>query len=93
MRPDIGALLAFHLAEGAGAKPLLGKDLNQRPCVLVTGVPPSDRDGNLLLVRHADGWTSAYAHNAKLLAGRGETVSRRQVVAKLGQTGLRSSQT
>ena len=43
--------------------------------------------GNLLLVRHADGWTSAYAHNAELLVGRGETVSRGQVIAKVGQTG------
>ena len=43
--------------------------------------------GNLLLVRHADGWTSAYAHAAELLVGRGETVSRGQVIARVGQTG------
>ncbi|MDP6953277.1 MAG: M23 family metallopeptidase, partial [Alphaproteobacteria bacterium] len=43
--------------------------------------------GNLLLVRHADGWTSAYAHNARLLVGRGATVARGQVIAEVGQSG------
>lgn len=43
--------------------------------------------GNLLLVRHADGWTSAYAHNDELLVARGTVVERGQVIAKVGNTG------
>jgi murein DD-endopeptidase MepM/ murein hydrolase activator NlpD len=43
--------------------------------------------GNLLLVRHADGWTSAYAHNGELLVGRGAVVERGQQIARVGQTG------
>jgi murein DD-endopeptidase MepM/ murein hydrolase activator NlpD len=43
--------------------------------------------GNLLLVRHAEGWTSAYAHNSRLLVGRGATVARGQVIAEVGQSG------
>jgi murein DD-endopeptidase MepM/ murein hydrolase activator NlpD len=43
--------------------------------------------GNLLLVRHADGWTSAYAHNGELLVDRGTVVERGQVIAKVGTTG------
>lgn len=43
--------------------------------------------GNLLLIKHSDGWISAYAHNASLLVKRGETVSRGQPVAKAGHTG------
>ena len=43
--------------------------------------------GNLLLIRHANGWTSAYGHNARLLVGRGAVVSRGQVIAEVGQTG------
>lgn len=43
--------------------------------------------GNLILVRHADGWVSAYAHNSELLVKRGDTVRRGQVIAKAGQTG------
>ena len=43
--------------------------------------------GNLLLVRHADGWTSAYAHNDVLLVKRGDTVRRGQTIAKIGSSG------
>ncbi len=43
--------------------------------------------GNLLLIKHADGWTTAYAHNEKLLVNRGDTVSQGQVVATVGRTG------
>lgn len=43
--------------------------------------------GNLLLVRHADGWTTAYAHNEVLLVGRGDTVRRGQTIAKIGSSG------
>lgn len=43
--------------------------------------------GNLVLVRHAGGWVTAYAHNSEVLVHRGETVKRGQVIAKAGQTG------
>ncbi len=43
--------------------------------------------GNLLLVRHANGYVTAYAHNKKLLVGRGDTVSRGQTIALVGSTG------
>lgn len=43
--------------------------------------------GNLLLVRHADGWVSAYAHCDALLVKRGENVKRGQVIARVGQSG------
>ncbi len=43
--------------------------------------------GNLLLVRHADGWMSAYAHLDEILVERGAAVQRGQSVAKVGQTG------
>ncbi len=43
--------------------------------------------GNLLLVRHAGGWTTAYAHNEKMLVRRGDTVRRGQVIAHVGSTG------
>jgi murein DD-endopeptidase MepM/ murein hydrolase activator NlpD len=47
--------------------------------------------GNLLLIRHADGWMSAYAHNDELLVSRGSHVKRGQVIAKVGGTGGVSS--
>ncbi len=43
--------------------------------------------GNLILVRHADGWVSAYAHNKDLLVKRGDTVTRGQIIAHAGMTG------
>jgi len=43
--------------------------------------------GNLLLIRHADGWVTAYAHNEKLLVRRGERVKRGQAIAQIGSTG------
>ena len=43
--------------------------------------------GNLVLVRHADGYVSAYANASKLLVHRGESVRRGQVIARAGQTG------
>jgi murein DD-endopeptidase MepM/ murein hydrolase activator NlpD len=43
--------------------------------------------GNLVLVRHANSWVSAYAHNEEILVKRGEKVRRGQVIAKAGVTG------
>jgi murein DD-endopeptidase MepM/ murein hydrolase activator NlpD len=43
--------------------------------------------GNLILVRHEDGWVSAYAHASEILVKRGDTVKRGQTIAKSGQTG------
>jgi murein DD-endopeptidase MepM/ murein hydrolase activator NlpD len=43
--------------------------------------------GNLLLIRHAGGWVTAYAHNDRLLVKRGDKVSRGQVIARAGATG------
>lgn len=43
--------------------------------------------GNLLLIKHADGWMTAYAHNDTLLVKRGETVRRGQQIATAGDSG------
>jgi len=43
--------------------------------------------GNLLLIKHAGGWMTAYAHNDELLVSRGDTVRKGQVIAKVGSTG------
>jgi len=43
--------------------------------------------GNLVLVRHADGWITAYAHCEEILVKVGEQVKRGQVVARVGSTG------
>jgi murein DD-endopeptidase MepM/ murein hydrolase activator NlpD len=43
--------------------------------------------GNLVLVRHANNWVSAYANNEEILVKRGDKVKRGQVIAKAGMTG------
>ncbi|NVK34805.1 MAG: peptidoglycan DD-metalloendopeptidase family protein [Rhodobacteraceae bacterium] len=47
--------------------------------------------GNLVLVRHENGWVSAYAHNSRLNVKRGDTVRRGDVIANSGATGSVSS--
>lgn len=43
--------------------------------------------GNLVLVRHSNGYVTAYAHASELMVKRGETIKRGQTIAKAGQTG------
>jgi murein DD-endopeptidase MepM/ murein hydrolase activator NlpD len=43
--------------------------------------------GNLVLIRHADGWVTAYAHNDTLLVKKGQQVKRGDVIARVGSTG------
>jgi murein DD-endopeptidase MepM/ murein hydrolase activator NlpD len=43
--------------------------------------------GNLVLVRHSNGYVTAYAHASELLVKRGDQIKRGQIIAKSGQTG------
>ena len=43
--------------------------------------------GNLILIRHPNGFVTAYAHNETLLVARGEHVERGQEIARVGSTG------
>ena len=43
--------------------------------------------GNLVLVRHSNGYVTAYAHASELLVKRGDTIKRGQTIAKSGQSG------
>ncbi|WP_051357131.1 M23 family metallopeptidase [Azorhizobium doebereinerae] len=43
--------------------------------------------GNLVLIKHADGYVTAYAHNSEISVKRGDTVRRGQIIAKAGQSG------
>ena len=47
--------------------------------------------GNLILIRHANGFVTAYAHASELMVKRNDTVRRGQMIAKSGQTGSVSS--
>ena len=43
--------------------------------------------GNLVLIRHANGYVTAYAHASEILVKRGDTIKRGQIIAKSGQSG------
>lgn len=43
--------------------------------------------GNLLLVRHADGWMTAYAHLDSMAVGKGTAVKRGQTIGTVGSSG------
>jgi murein DD-endopeptidase MepM/ murein hydrolase activator NlpD len=43
--------------------------------------------GYLVLIRHPNGYVSAYAHNSELEVKRGDKVKRGQTIAKSGQSG------
>jgi murein DD-endopeptidase MepM/ murein hydrolase activator NlpD len=43
--------------------------------------------GNLVLIKHADGFTTAYAHADRLVVSRGDTVTKGQVIGYAGHTG------
>lgn len=47
--------------------------------------------GNLVLLKHKDGWITAYAHNDKLLVKKGDVVQKGQTIAKMGKSGGVSS--
>lgn len=47
--------------------------------------------GNLVLIRHPNGYVTAYANNGEIDVKRGETVKRGQMIAKSGQSGNVSS--
>jgi murein DD-endopeptidase MepM/ murein hydrolase activator NlpD len=43
--------------------------------------------GNMVLLRHEDGWVTAYAHNSSLLVQKGEKVAQGQTIARVGSSG------
>ena len=43
--------------------------------------------GNLVLVKHINGYITAYAHNSKLNVKSGQNVTAGQKIAEMGSTG------
>lgn len=48
---------------------------------------PHGSYGNLVVLKHADGLITVYAHNQINLVRKGQTVSKGQTIGKVGQTG------
>ncbi|MBH32454.1 MAG: hypothetical protein CMD90_02270 [Gammaproteobacteria bacterium] len=43
--------------------------------------------GNIIVIEHADGYESRYAHNSKNFVKKGEVVRKGQIIAAMGSTG------
>ncbi|MGM7340003.1 murein hydrolase activator EnvC family protein, partial [Acinetobacter baumannii] len=43
--------------------------------------------GNLVLIKHIDGYISAYAHNSKMMVKSGDNVTAGQKIAEMGSSG------
>ena len=58
------------------------------PGVVIKSEYDSGGYGNLVEIRHADGYVTKYAHNSKLLTEPGQYVERGEVIALMGSTGI-----
>ena len=43
--------------------------------------------GNLILIKHTDGWITAYAHNDRILVKKGQKVRKGEKISTVGSTG------
>ncbi|WP_130802913.1 peptidoglycan DD-metalloendopeptidase family protein [Acinetobacter ihumii] len=46
--------------------------------------------GNLVLIKHIDGYITAYAHNSKMLVKSGDNITAGQKIAEMGSSGANS---
>ena len=57
---------------------------------VVTSAARDGEYGNVVELRHSDGYRTRYAHNRELLVKAGDRVKKGQVIAKVGRTGRAS---
>lgn len=79
-------LEGYHLAIDIGARE--GTEIHAAERGLVAYVGAGIRGyGNLVLIVHANGWVTGYAHNRQNMVVAGQIVERGDVIATVGQTG------
>ena len=85
---DFGATANGGKNDGINIAAPLGAPIKASASGMVTYAGNELKDyGNLVLIKHSGGYTTAYAHADRLLVSRGENVSRGQVIGYAGQTG------
>ena len=92
VRPTAGAVIEeFNLAgnvkgirySGASGAPVLAAADGQ----VVYAADGLKEYGNLVLIKHINGYITAYAHNSKMVVKSGENVKAGQKIAELGSSG------
>ena len=76
----------FH--EGIDIATHFGKDIKATAAGVVTFARRKQGYGLMLDIDHGNGFRTRYAHNSKLLVKKGQRVTRGDVIAKVGSTGL-----
>ncbi len=93
--PATGKLLAGFSEGGDGKEANKGIDIAGRIGDAVLAAAPGKvvyagsglrGYGNLVIVRHNDAFLSAYAHNSRILVKEGQTVTRGQKIAEIGNS-------
>jgi len=85
---DFGTTANGGKNDGINIAAPLGAPIKASASGIVTYAGDELKDyGNLVLIKHTGGYTTAYAHADRLLVSRGENVSRGQVIGYAGQTG------
>ena len=89
---DFGATANGGKNDGINIAAPLGASIHASASGTVTYAGNELKDyGNLVLIKHSGGYTTAYAHAERLLVSRGDAVTRGQVIGYAGQTGDASS--
>jgi murein DD-endopeptidase MepM/ murein hydrolase activator NlpD len=89
---DFGTTANGGKNDGVNIAAALGTPIHASASGTVTYAGNELKDyGNLVLLKHSGGYTTAYAHAERLVVSRGDTVTRGQVIGYAGQTGDVSS--
>ncbi|MBI2790754.1 MAG: peptidoglycan DD-metalloendopeptidase family protein [Gammaproteobacteria bacterium] len=90
--PVKGKIIKHYLASGVGLKGIdiagdLGKEVKSAGSGKVVYSGQGLRGyGQLVIIKHNDTYLSAYGHNSELLVKEGQTVTKGQVIARMGHT-------
>ncbi len=85
---DFGATASGGRNDGINIAAPLGAPIHASASGTVTYAGSELKDyGNLVLVKHSGGYTTAYAHAERLVVSRGDFVARGQVIGYAGKTG------
>lgn len=78
----------YHNGTDIGGVNIYGKAVGAVRSGVVTTAGKHVNYGNYVIVTHADGYQSLYAHMSKLAVSKGDTVTQGQTVGYVGSTGL-----
>jgi murein DD-endopeptidase MepM/ murein hydrolase activator NlpD len=85
---DFGATATGGKNDGINIATAMGAPIHASASGTVTYAGDELKDyGNLVLVKHSGGYTTAYAHAERLVVQKGDFVARGQVIGYSGQTG------